>query len=203
MAKSDFSDHPGWRDLSGTINEKNILVEHKLLPGAVAYEDDEATEDRLKEISGKYDIIHLATHGQLYRENPLHSKVLFSASESNDGNLTVGEIFGLELSAYLVTLSACETGEIASYVAGKEFSAGDDLVGLTRAFIYAGTPSVVATLWPVADDPTVIMMEQFYRALRRDDKGHSLCEAQRFMIRESDYPPPVYWAAFVLFGDWQ
>ena len=203
MAKSDFSDHPGWRDLSGTINEKNILMEHKLLPGAVAYEDNEATEDRLKEISGKYDIIHLATHGQLNRENPLHSKVLLSASESNDGNLTVGEIFGLELSAYLVTLSACETGEIASYVAGKEFSAGDDLVGLTRAFIYAGTPSVVATLWPVADDPTVIMMEQFYRALRRDDKAHSLCEAQRFMIGESDYPPPVYWAAFVLFGDWQ
>jgi CHAT domain-containing protein/Tfp pilus assembly protein PilF len=203
MAKSDFSDHPGWRDLDGTIKEKNLLVENDLLPGAVAYEDREATEDRLKEIAGRYDFLHLATHGQLNQENPLHSRILLSVSEKNDGSLTVGEIFGLDLSAYLVTLSACETGEIGSYVAGKEFSSGDDLVGLTRAFIYAGTPSVVATLWFVADDPTAIVMEQFYRNLQKHDKAHALCEAQRYMIKESYYPPPFYWAAFVLFGDWE
>jgi CHAT domain-containing protein len=203
MAKSDFSDHPSWGNLSGTVAEKNLLMEQKLLPGAIAYENEEATEDRLKEIAGSYDIIHLATHGELDREDPLHSKVLLSASERNDGKLTAGEIFELELSAYLVTLSACETGEIASYVAGKEFSAGDDLVGLTRAFIYAGTPSIVASLWPVGDEPTVTVMEKFYRALKEEDKGRSLCEAQRYMIRESDFPPPKYWAAFVLFGDWQ
>ncbi len=203
MAKSDFSDHPGWRDLDGTIAEKNLIMDNNLLPQAVAYEDAAATEDRLKESAREYDFLHFATHGQLDRENPLHSKVLLSASEKNDGNLTVGEIFELELSAYLVTLSACETGEIGSYVPGKEFSSGDDLVGLTRAFIYAGTPSVVATLWYVADDPTAIVMEQFYRNMKRRDKVFALCEAQRFMIRESDYPPPFYWAAFVLFGDWK
>lgn len=203
MAKSDFSDHPGWRDLEGTLVEKDLLVEGALLPGAESYENGDATEERLKAVAGQYDYLHLATHGELNQEEPLRSRVLLSAGAEEDGSLTVSEIFSLDLSAYLVTLSACETGEIGSYVAGKEFSSGDDLVGLTRAFIFAGSPSVVASLWYVSDAATVLVMERFYTELKKHDKAYALCEAQRYMIRESDYPAPIFWAPFVLFGDWE
>ncbi len=203
FAKSDFSDHSGWSDLAGTVMEKEILVKKKLLPGVTTYVNLEATEDKLKEVIGQYDIIHLATHGELNREQPLQSRILLTLTKKNDGSLTVREIFGLDLSSYLVTLSACETGEIGSYIAGKEFSSGDDLVGLTRALIFAGTPSVIASLWYVSDASTVLLMENLYRNLKKRDKAFSLCEAQRYMIQQTDYSLPFFWAPFVLFGDWK
>ncbi len=203
FAKSDFSDHTGWGNLPGTLTEEKLLRNKKLLPGIKTYVDNEATEDRVKETVGKYDIIHFATHGELNRAEPIFSRILLTPSEENDGNLTTGEIFGLDLSCYLVTLSACQTGELSSYVPGEEFSSGDDLVGLTRAFIFAGTPSVVASLWYVSDEATVLLMEHFYRNLKKNNKVHSICEAQRYMLKESDYTSPYFWAPFVLFGDWE
>ena len=203
FAKSDFSDYPGWGNLDGTIEEVEKLRSQRLLPGIKVYTDVEATEGKLKEVARKYDIIHLATHGELNRENPLLSRILLSSSRNDDGSLTVSEIFGLDLSCYLVTLSACETGKIGSYVPGKEFSSGDDLVGLTRAFIFAGTPSIIASLWHVGDAPAVLLMERFYKEMKKGDKAKSICEAQRYMIKESDYPSPRFWAPFVLFGDWE
>jgi CHAT domain-containing protein/predicted negative regulator of RcsB-dependent stress response len=202
LAKSDFTEHD-WKSLDSTIAEAKRLSSDKLLPGVEVYLDEEATEDRVKSISGKFDILHFATHGQLNVEEPLQSRLLLTPSEKNDGSLTVSEIFGLELNANLVTMSACETGEMGSYITGKEFSAGDDLVGLTRSFIFAGSPSVVASLWLVVDATAVPLMVEFYRNLKKYDKAKSLCEAQRYMINESDFPSPKFWSPFVLFGDWE
>jgi CHAT domain-containing protein len=90
--------------------------------------------------------------------------------------LEVREIFGMDLQASLVVLSACETG------LGK-LSSGDELVGLTRAFIYAGTPSVVASLWKVEDSSTAALMASFYKNLKTMSKVDSLRQAQLQLIR--------------------
>jgi CHAT domain-containing protein len=116
-------------------------------PESSVYIRKEATEEKSKTLSANHDILHFATHAKLNEDDPLSSAVLLAREDKEDGRLEVREIFGMELKAKLVVLSGCETG------LGK-LSTGDELVGLTRAFIYAGTPSVVASLWSVDDSST-------------------------------------------------
>ena len=114
--------------------------------------------------------------------------------------LEVHEILGLKLSSDLVTLSACQTGMGSGFVA--EIPAGDDFVGLTRAFLQAGSASVLATLWEVDDLSTVNLMNNFYRRLEEPgvnrDKAVALAEAQRALRSTSKYEHPYYWAPFIL-----
>ena len=121
-------------------------------------------------------IIHFASHAELNENDPLSSAVLLAKSDKEDGRLEVREIFGMDLKASLVVLSGCETG------LGK-LSTGDELVGLTRAFIYAGTPSVVASLWKVDDSSTAHLMSSFYRNLKTMTKVEALRQAQLELIR--------------------
>jgi CHAT domain-containing protein len=106
----------------------------------------------------------------------------------------VQDVYGLNLaSADLVVLSACETQLGAR-------SRGDDVVGLNRAFLYAGAPSVIASLWSVNDQATAVLMAAFYRELRAGaSKAVALQRAQA--ETRALYPHPYYWAAFVLTGD--
>ena len=105
------------------------------------------------------------------------------------------EVFSLNLDAYLVTLSACNTA------IGK-LTKGDDVVGLTRAFIFAGTPSILGTIWSVNDESTSIFMNLFYNNLKEMDKLKSLQQAQIAMIRNEKYCHPYHWAGFQLIGDY-
>ncbi|HEY2933254.1 MAG TPA: CHAT domain-containing protein [Acidobacteriota bacterium] len=116
--------------------------------------------------------------------------------QSEDGLLQVYEIFDLRLNADLVVLSACETG------LGKEVK-GEGLVGLTRAFLYAGTPSVVVSLWKVSDRSTAELMVSFYQHLKDGtmNKAEALRQAQLKLIRSGRYAEPYYWAPFVLIGE--
>ena len=109
-------------------------------------------------------------------------------------NLEVHEVYGLNLKQTdLVVLSTCETHL-------SDLSAGDELVGLTRAFFFAGTPTVIASLWRVDDQATAVLMERFYRRLQAGrGKAAALRQAQLDML--VDYPDPYYWAGFVLSGD--
>jgi CHAT domain-containing protein len=185
----------------------------------------DATKTSVKGQSPKYDLLHFSTHGEMIESDPLRSNLRFAPSAGDDGKLTVNEIFDMEVRANLVTLSACET----ALVKGKEgdFPRGDDLVGLSRAFIHAGAPSVVASLWKVSDDSTVALMRAFYRNLRSMTKAEALQKAQidlmkssiRFHVergsggitRSADYQPdmaidcshPFFWAPFILVGDWR
>ena len=109
----------------------------------------QATESSFKRLADQYDVIHLATHGYFNKLNPLLSGVMLEPDAANDGRMEVHEILALKLNAKLVTLSACDTALGSGYFA--EVPAGDDLVGLTRAFLFAGTPSVMASLWEVND----------------------------------------------------
>jgi CHAT domain-containing protein len=147
-----------------------------LYPQSTIYLEKEATEEKAKTLSPTNDIIHFASHAELNEDDPLSSAVLLAKSDKEDGRLEVREIFGMDLKASLVVLSACETG------LGK-LSSGDELVGLTRAFIYAGTPSVVASLWNVEDSSTAQLMSSFYKNLKTMTKVEALRQAQLNLIR--------------------
>jgi CHAT domain-containing protein len=125
---------------------------------------------------GAWDVIHLACHGRFDAEHPLQSGIALAASGSG-GLLTAGEIFGLQLRAELVTLSACQSGV-------NQRHPGDELIGLTRSLIYAGAPSVLVSLWSVDDLSTGLLMERFYATWRSDpqvSKAHALRAAQQWL----------------------
>ncbi len=161
-----------------------------------------ATESTFRNIAGDYQILHLATHGYFNKLNPLLSGLELEADEENDGLLEVHEILELRLNSNLVTLSACETGLGSGFFA--EIPAGDDFVGMTRAFLQAGSESVLATLWEVDDRSTVDLMQTFYQGfedtIMNGDKAAALANAQRSLRTSQKYEHPYYWAPFVLVG---
>jgi CHAT domain-containing protein/tetratricopeptide (TPR) repeat protein len=161
-----------------------------------------ATESLFKNTAGNFDVLHLATHGYFNKLNPMLSGLELEADEFNDGLLELHEIVGLDLDADLVTLSACQTGMGSGHFA--EIPAGDDFVGLNRAFLSAGSSAVMATLWEVDDASTAQFMQQFYARLRvspnAPSKAGALAEAQRRLRQTKKYRHPYYWAPFVLMG---
>jgi CHAT domain-containing protein len=162
------------------------------------YSEARATESIAKRRSSSFDIIHFASHGEFNDKQPMQSGLLLSKDAENDGYLQVHEIFGLNLrNANLVVLSACETAISKIY-------GGDDLVGLSRGFIYAGTPSLLATLWEVDDRSTSILMKKFYENWQKKgmNKTESLRKAQMTLKSMPQYQHPYYWAPFVMIGDW-
>lgn len=183
LGLGDFSGLPGTKEEVDQI--KNLYTDITSL-----YESG-STETFLKENGSIYEFVHLATHGVLDPIQPLYSYLLFAPTEEDDGLLTVSEIFGLNLNARLVTLSACQTGL-------GDLSQGDDIVGLSRAFIYAGSPAVIVSLWSVADQPTAILMATFYKNLEYHSPQEALSIAQREVMKQ--YPAPFYWAPFQLIG---
>lgn len=162
--------------------------------GAEPLLGDGATETAVRLQVGGTSILHLAAHGELNPVKPMFSRVLLGADEANDGSLEVHEIYDLDLSnTDLVVLSACDTQL-------GPLSKGEDFVGLSRAFLAAGAPTVVASLWPVNDRATERLMTAFYTELKNGSgKAAALSRAQK-TVRES-FAHPYYWAAFVLSGD--
>ncbi len=152
-----------------------------------------ATKEWVVNNISNYGIIHLAAHGEFDDFNPLLSSLWLASPNPENRRLTVQEVFGLNLNADLVTLSACQTG------LGK-LEAGE-LIGLNRAFMYAGTHALVSALWRVDDLSTSVLMKHFYRNYVESDKATSLRKAQ--LIVKKDFPHPSYWAGFSLVGDFQ
>ena len=163
---------------------------------------DAATESRFKALAGDFRILHLATHSNFNKLNPMFSGLQLEPDDTNDGRLEVHEVLRLKLDADLVTLSACDTGLGSGYFA--EVPAGDEFVGLTRAFLSAGSDSVMATLWEVNDRSSVQFMKQFYGRLKdpgaNKDKSEALMLAQQQLRSTKGYEHPYYWAPFILVG---
>jgi CHAT domain-containing protein/Tfp pilus assembly protein PilF len=157
-----------------------------------------ATSDDLNQ----YRILHFATHGLLNNETPeLTGLVLSLVDEGGngvDGFLRLHEIYNLRLNADLVVLSACQTA------LGKEVR-GEGLVGLTRGFMYAGAPRVVASLWSVEDRGTAELMKRFYRKIIAEGMkpAAALRASQTEMSGLRQWSSPYYWAAFVIQGEWR
>lgn len=161
----------------------------------------QAVESTIKFKLPQADIIHLATHGlldyqQLQDESGqgIPGALALAWDGKEDGLLTADEIFDLEINASLVVLSACDTGrgEITS----------DGIVGLSRSFISAGTPSIIVSLWAIPDAPTAYLMTEFYNQLKRNpNKAQALRQA---MLKTMEiHRDPKNWAAFTLIGETQ
>lgn len=148
-----------------------------------------------------YRVIHIATHGLLDAERPQFTGLVLSlvGNKTGDGFLRTDEIFNLNLGSPLVMLSACETG------LGKE-KKGEGVIGLTRAFMYAGAPTVGVSLWSVADRSTADLMTGFYKRMLTGQgmaATSAMRQAQMDMIAGKKYAAPYNWAPFVLVGDWR
>jgi len=172
--------------------------DRELFFGEAATEENVKSPDRLS----AYRLIHFSTHGYVNEERPRFSGLVLSlpasaastrgGKQSEDGLLAAYEIFNLKLKADLVVLSACETG------LGKEIK-GEGLMSLTRAFMYAGAPSVMVSLWNVNDETAADLMIRFYRHLQSGKtKSEALRQAQLETIRDNGFP--FFWAPFVLIG---
>jgi CHAT domain-containing protein/Tfp pilus assembly protein PilF len=149
-----------------------------------------------------YRIVHLATHGVLNADRPSLSGLVFSLVDvqgrRQDGFVRLHDIYNMRLDADLVVLSACQTA------LGKNIR-GEGLIGLTRGFMYAGAPRVVASLWEVSDLATAELMKKFYTAMlqRHLSPAAALRAAQLEMARDPRWSAPYYWAGFVFQGDWR
>jgi CHAT domain-containing protein len=150
----------------------------------------------------RYRIIHFATHSLLNSQHPELSGIVLSLVDEKggpqDGFLRLHDIYNLKLAADLVVLSACNTG------LGKEIK-GEGLIGLTRGFLYAGAPRVVASLWKVDDRATAELMKLFYQRMLHDGlrPAEALRRAQMDMRKQPRWAAPYYWAGFTLQGEWK
>jgi CHAT domain-containing protein/tetratricopeptide (TPR) repeat protein len=176
-----------------------------LVPTADVFKATDFAANRSTVLRGRvtgHRVVHFATHGVFDAGSPALSGLVLSLvnerGESQDGFLRLNDIYNLKLDADLVVLSACQTA------LGKEIR-GEGLVGLTRAFMYAGAPRVVASLWQVSDYATAELMKKFYRGVLTDGLRPStaLRAAQLEMSKDPRWKSPYYWAGFILQGDWQ
>jgi CHAT domain-containing protein len=173
-----------------------------------------ATESSVRQLAGERRLLHFATHAVVSDDHPLDSFLALASDRGSsghdaDGRLTAEEVYGLRLDANLVVLSACRT-------AGGRVT-GDGIGGLVRAFVYAGTPSVVATLWDLPDAAGAFALPRFYSAWERGtSKATALRSAQLALLRALrtgriavDTPAgrfalpehPALWAGLVLIGE--
>jgi CHAT domain-containing protein len=158
-----------------------------VLPNARLFLGEVATEDVLRRHAPASRFVHIATHGLFRQDNPMFSSIRLGRSELN-----LFDIYDLQLSAELVTLSGCGTG--LNVVVG-----GDELLGLVRGLLYAGAQAVVVTLWDVNDESSSELMKIFYEQIwSAPNKAVALRRAMA-ELRQS-HPHPYHWAPFLLIG---
>ncbi len=188
----DFSREEAQRIASLTRPDKRLIAL-----------DFQATLQNLRSTDlRQFRLLHFATHGTLDSRFPELSGIVLSLVDekgnAQEGFLRLSEIYNLKLNAKMVVLSACETGL-------GNFIKGEGLVGLSHAFMFAGTESVVASLWRVDDYATSELMQRFYQALLKEGlpPAQALQKAQISMIKEKGLNNPFYWSAFTLQGEWK
>lgn len=201
----------------GLYKEAKYVVEEAFGSRGECKIGQEASKKYFIEHCKDKEVIHVACHGFFNEFQPIKSGLLFSDGKSlpvvkkselglpevlSDMLLTAEEIFNLKLKADLVVLSACLTGV-------NENRPGDELIGLTRSLIYAGTPSVIVSLWGVYSDSTLELMQRFFKywtdAKEPMNKVEALQRAQLDLINNGSkeaWKHPYHWAPFVLIGDW-
>ena len=193
---------PSFRRLPGSGREAESIAA-LAPPGetlmALGFEASRTTvlSDRLR----PYRVVHFATHGVIDAETPRLSGLVLSLFDRRgrpqEGFLRLHDLYDLDLGAELVVLSGCRTA------LGREIR-GEGLVGLTRGFMYAGAPRVVASLWRVEDRATAELLTRFHRSMAADglSPAAALRAAQLSLRQERRWKDPYYWAGFVLMGEW-
>ena len=204
IAERDISvnDRASIPRLPSTRDESEAIM--RLVPhgqGVVASGFNANRSRLVDEGLGRFQILHFATHGVVNTEHPELSGIILSMvnelGSPEDGFFQLHDIYNLKLSARLVVLSACSTA------LGKNVR-GEGFIGLTRAFMYAGAQSTVASLWKVDDNATTELMRQFYDAMlnRGISPPAALRAAKEQMWEHPRWHHPFYWAAFVIQGEY-
>jgi CHAT domain-containing protein len=184
--------------LVGTINDVQSI--NATVPSKV-FLNEMATEANFKKYAADYNVLHLAMHTIMKDDSPLYSMLAFTNVDHGDtiedNKLYAYEIYNMKLNAQMAVLSSCNSGT------GK-MQKGEGMMSLARGFIYAGCPSIIMTLWQVADKSSSELMTSFYKYLKR---GRSKQEAMR--LAKIDYlataddltSNPYFWSGFVVLGD--
>jgi tetratricopeptide (TPR) repeat protein len=165
--------------------------------GTTARTGMDASEDLVHRLDGHVDLLHIAAHGAYDPADPSFSAISLAPAGEWNGRLTVDEIRDdVDLSGVnLVVIMACQSGM------GHQ-TGGDDVVGLTRALLYAGSPAVISALWKIDDVATTVLIEKFYACLLAGSApAAALRDAQLALLRDEQYNAPHFWAAFLLTGD--
>jgi CHAT domain-containing protein/predicted negative regulator of RcsB-dependent stress response len=176
--------------------EREVAQVAKTFARSDVYVQHEATRQRFRTSANSASVVHVAAHAELDEADPLFSRILFAATPTEPGLLEARDIYNLNLGGVrLVTLSACESG------LGK-VARGDEIIGFTRSFLSAGVNSIVASLWPVADESTDLLMGRLYRELQ---SGHDLMasmqSAQIEVQKNRRFAHPFFWAPFNVIGN--
>ncbi len=190
---NDSSNYPNLSSIAASIVHLGSLFPSNK---SLTVLDESANENAFKNLSlGDYRYLHFATHGVINPETPDFSSILLQPDGEEDGCLNMYEIFELDLNADLVTLAACQTGL-------GQLVRGEGMIGFTRALMFAGTPSVILSLWEVVDESTNQLFLDYYSKLAKDgsDKYQPLRAAQLEMIESGEHSNPYYWAPFVFIG---
>jgi CHAT domain-containing protein len=182
--------------------EKEVTILGQLYgPRSAIYTGADAREDRFKQEAGRFNVLHLATHGILNDASPMYSQIVLAQSDTGeDGLLEAWEIMKLHLNADMVVLSACESG------LGR-VGVGEGMIGLTWALFVAGSPTSVVSQWKVESSSTAQLMVEFHRNLQpktpklKLSKAQALQKAALTVLGNKSFRHPFYWAGFILVGD--
>ncbi|MEL6357580.1 MAG: CHAT domain-containing protein, partial [Bacteroidota bacterium] len=177
---------------------KSIANISRLLSGD-AYLSEQATEANFKQKADLYNILHLAMHSVVNSNNPLYSKLVFSPVDDQDEDnfLNAMELYDMQLTAELAVLGACNTGY-------GEIQQGEGIMSISRAFAYAGCPSIVASLWNIPDESTAELTQRFFKALKAGlPKDEALRKAKLSYLNENPdrLTAPFFWAGIVHIGN--
>jgi CHAT domain-containing protein len=186
--------------LNGAEQEAKFVAD---LFGSTPLLGNAATEANVRNRATSAGILHFATHSSFEPAAPLESALYLTPEGDDDGRLTVREIYSLDLQqADLVVLSACETQIDDTGIVHGQLSvdSGDELISPSRAFFYAGAPTVVSTLWRIDAESSALLMERFYTHLY-DGMGKAEALQQAQLDIRKEYPSPYYWAGYVLSGE--
>ncbi|MCX5794298.1 MAG: CHAT domain-containing protein [Elusimicrobia bacterium] len=183
----------GRREFDLPSAEAEVAAIKGRFPSAVVFTGKAATGEKAKELlGGDFDVAHFAAHGNYSEETPLESGLLLAPTAADAGRLSALDIFKLRFKGSAVVLSACKTA------LGRS-ATGSEIVGLNRSFLYAGAPSVLATLWSIDDKATAELMGSLYAGLeKKEGLAESLRLAQLEMVRKG--LAPYFWAAFLVTG---
>ncbi len=181
-------------NLEFSTPEVNFAAE---LFGGKSWTGDQVTEDLLKNNTARAGILHLAMHGDVEDDHPLLSKLYFNSSGDDDGILHTYEIYNMKIPAQLVILSACNT-------ARGRLERGEGILSLERAFQYAGSKSLLSTLWTVDDGSSARLTQFFLENLKEGQMKDVALQNAKLRFLESSPPetlPPFYWSSFKLTGN--